>query len=167
MRLSEELFAKGHLLFTLIRGLSFITEEDIRQCLKKYRISYPAFRVLWILYFDKNMTMTDLAYIAQANISNVYRQLIKLREEEFVIIENGADARIKEVSLTEKGRIFVYDILKVNSNATDLQLVSLLEKIPKEDLDKFIEVGSILSSELIGQKFTNWGIRTANYIMEK
>ena len=108
--------------------------------------------------------MTELAYISQTNISNIYRQLTKLKDQNFVVIKNGDDARIKEVSLTENGRKFVKDVLSKNIKVTDLQFISVIKRIPEYDLEKFIEVASILSSELIGQQFVDWAVKAANKI---
>jgi DNA-binding MarR family transcriptional regulator len=166
MNSSNELLAKGHLVCTFIRGIYLITESDVKENLKNYGVSFTGFRLLWILYFEKKLTMTDLAYISQTNISNIYRQLLKLSDQNLVVIVNGKDARIKETSLSETGRKFISDILSVNIKITNLHLIHLLARIPKEDLDKFIEIASILSTELIGQRYTDWAIKTANKIME-
>lgn len=164
MESSKDLFAKGHLVLTLVRGLFLVAEDNVRQNVKNYGISLTAFRALWILYFDEKMTMSELAYISQTNISNIYRQLIKLQEQNYIDIDNGKDARIKEVTLTETGRKFVNDILSKNVDSTNIHFISLLSKIPKEDLDKFIEIALILSSELIGKEFTDWAVSSANKI---
>jgi len=161
---SKELFAKGHLILTFIRGLFLITEDDVRQNLKNYDITLTGFRTLWILFFDEKMNMTELAYISQTNISNIYRQLTRLKDQNFVVIENGKDARIKEVSLTENGRKFVQDVLSKNVKVTNLQFISVIKRIPEDDLAKFIEIGSLLSSELIGQQFVDWAVKAANKI---
>jgi DNA-binding MarR family transcriptional regulator len=164
---NKELFVKGHLVLTLIRGLFLETEDNVRQNVKNYGISLTSFRTLWILYFEEKMNMTELAYISQTNISNTYRQLIKLQEENLVVInENEKDARIKEIVLTQNGRGFVKDILSKNTDETRLDFIALLAKIPKEDLDKFIEVATKLSTELIGQRFTDWAINAANKIKD-
>lgn len=163
----KEIFAKGHLVLTLVRGLFLVAEDNVRQNVKNYGITHTAFRTLWILFFGEKMTMTELAYISQTNISNIYRQLIKLQEQNLVDIDNGEDARIKEVTLTETGRKFVYDIISKNVETTNVQFISLLAKIPKEDLNKFIEVASILSTELIGQPFTDWATNSANKIIQE
>lgn len=164
MNSSKELFAKGHLVLTFIRGLFLFAEDNVRQNTKNYGITLTAFRTLYILYFDEKMSMTELAYISQTNISNIYRQLIKLEDQNLVVIDIGKDARIKEISLTENGRKFVQNILSKNVEKTDLHFISSISNIPKEDLDKFIEVASTLSLELIGKTFTDWAIKSANKI---
>jgi DNA-binding MarR family transcriptional regulator len=164
MNSSKELFAKGHLILTFIRGLFLITEDDVRQNLKNYGITLTGFRTLWILFYDEKMNMTELAYISQTNISNIYRQLTKLKDQNFVVIENGKDARIKEVSLTENGRKFVQDVLSKNVKVTNLQFISVIKRIPEDDLEKFIEIGSLLCSELVGQQFVDWAVKAANKI---
>jgi len=166
MKSSKEAFATAHLVFTLIRGIHSLAEEDVILTLKKYNIQYPSFRILWILFFEKKMTMTELSYLALTNISNVYRQLIKLRDKNLVTIDKGKDARIKEISLTEEGRRITDEILQLNLEFTDLNFVDLLEKIPQKELDTFIKVASVISSELIGTNFTDWTIKTANIIKE-
>jgi len=166
MSSGKELFAKGHLVLTFIRGLYLLVEDDVRQNVKNYNITHTSFRTLWILYFDESMNMTELAYISQTDISNIYRQLVKLKEQNLVLIATGKDARVKEVSLTENGREFVQDVLSKNVKVTNLSFISSLAKIPQEDLDKFIEVASILCSELIGQRFIDWAIQAANKIRE-
>jgi DNA-binding MarR family transcriptional regulator len=164
MNTNKELFAKSHLVLSFIRGIFILTEDDVRKNLKKYGMTVTGFRTLWILYYEEKMNMTEHAYISQTNISNIYRQLTKLKDQNFVVIENGDDARIKEVSLTENGRKFVQDVLSKNVKATNLQFISILKTIPEDDLEKFIEVASILSSELIGKRFTDWAVKAANKI---
>lgn len=167
MNTNKELFAKGHLVLSFIRGLFLRTEDDVRHNLKNYDITLTGFRTLWILFYDDKMNMSELAYISQTNISNIYRQLIKLKDQNFVVIENGEDdARIKEVSLTEIGRKFVHDVLSKNVKVTDLQFISVLKRIPENDLEKFIDVAATLCSELIGPQFTHWAEKAANKIRE-
>lgn len=164
MSSGRELFAKSCLVFTIVRGLNLIIEEDIRVRIKEYGVGFSSFRILWVLYFDKEMTMSDLSDISQTNISNVYRQLLKLKENDLVDIKNGEDARIKEVSLTEKGQTLIHHFIEEKSTSPDFHVSSLLGTIPKEDMDKFIEVGSILSSELIGVKFINFAKKISKTI---
>ncbi|MCM3692191.1 MarR family winged helix-turn-helix transcriptional regulator [Neobacillus niacini] len=166
MNSSKDLIAKAHLVFSFIRGLYLLAEDELRQNIKEHGLTYSGFRILWILYFDKKMNMTDLSFISQTNISNTYRQLVKLKEQNLVLIDNGKDARNKEATLTESGKKFVDDVISKNEKVTNLEFITILSKIPKEDLDKFIEVASILSSQLIGQPFTDWVLKTANKIKE-
>jgi DNA-binding MarR family transcriptional regulator len=166
MHTSKELFAQGHLVLTLIRGLYLLAEDDVKQNLKKIDISHTGVRILWILYFDEKMTMSELAFISQTDISNVYRQLVKLKEKNLVVINNGQDARNKETMLSENGRKFIYDIMTKNVKVTTLNIINTLKKIPGEDLETFIEVSSILCTELIGQRFTDWAIKAANKIRD-
>lgn len=164
MSASRELFAKSCLVFTIIRGLNLIIEDDIRMHLKSYGLGFSSFRILWILYFGKEMTMSDLSVISQTNISNVYRQLVKLQERHLVEIKSGEDARIKEVTLTEKGQTIIQSFIDAKSASADFHVSSLLATIPKEDIEKFIEVGSILSSKLIGSRFTNFAEKISKTI---
>lgn len=48
MSASRELFAKSCLVFTIIRGLNLIIEDDIRMHLKSYGLGFSSFRILWI-----------------------------------------------------------------------------------------------------------------------
>jgi hypothetical protein len=61
MNSSKELFAKAHLVFSFIRSLYLLAEDELRQNIKKHGLTYSCFRTLWILYFDKKMNMTDLS----------------------------------------------------------------------------------------------------------
>ncbi|MFC0472153.1 MarR family winged helix-turn-helix transcriptional regulator [Halalkalibacter kiskunsagensis] len=160
MTQSKDLFAKSYLAFAFIRGLNFAIENDIKKQLDQ--VSFPSFRILWILYFDPNITMTELTYLAQTNISNVFRQLTKLKDEGFVYINNGNDARTKELTLTEKGHKFVHNFIKENNAHPHLQITNLLERIPADDLGTFLKVASLLSSELIGKPFSDWATKSAN-----
>lgn len=164
---SREIFAKGHLAILLIRGLYFAIENDIKDKLKIYNLTYPSFRILWILYFDKSMTMSSLAYLAQTNISNVFRQLIKLKKDGLVTVSSGIDARIKEASLTKEGREILSTIIEDQATNTDLESFPLLTTIPKEELEIFFKVAIHLCNKLIGQPYIDWTLDATNKIQEK
>lgn len=152
---------------TLIRGIFLAAEDNVRQKAKNYGITVTSFRTLWILFFEPKMSMTELAYISQTNISNTYRQLIKLRDQNYVVIdEKEEDARIKQVELTENGRKFIEEILSRNIEASELNFISILAKIPTEQLSTFIQVASKITTELIGPKFNDWAYKAANTIKD-
>ncbi len=162
----RERFAKSYETHGYIRALNSALENDLIRILKKYGITFPSFRTLWILYFDTEMTMSDLTYIAQTNISNAFRQLTKLNEDGLVQIESGKDSRTKILSITESGRKIIQEFIDEHVKSSDLQIVSILEKIPEEDLAKFIEVASFLSTELIGETYTQWIKKSKNMLLD-
>ncbi|MBD8067874.1 MarR family winged helix-turn-helix transcriptional regulator [Bacillus sp. PS06] len=168
MSSSKEWFAKSYEVYAYIRGLNFVIEEDIRQSLKSLKLTFSAFRILWILYFDskESITMTDLKYLVQMNISNVFRQLTKLKEEGLVEIYNGEDARTKHISLTESGRVQVLVFLNAHLDHSNLEIIKKVKEIPESDYEKFIEVARFLSSDLVGPTFTNWAKESTNKIVE-
>ncbi|WP_035662077.1 MarR family winged helix-turn-helix transcriptional regulator [Halalkalibacter akibai] len=160
MRSAESKFNNSYLLYTLIRGINFEIEQDIRNTLKKSNFSFPSFRILWILYFQNETTMTNLAHIAQTNISNIFRQLIILRDDGFVLIENAADARMKKVNLTARGKEMVSDFIRENQRQSELKIVETIDKISEEELKVVFKVASLLSSELVGDKFTSFVMKS-------
>lgn len=85
----------------------------------------------------------------------------------YITIEDGEDARIKEIRITQTGRTFIQNLMIEDGASPKLRLLSILETIPKEDIDKFIEVGSILCSELVGEKYMEWTLKTTNILMEE
>ncbi|GLB61829.1 MarR family winged helix-turn-helix transcriptional regulator [Cytobacillus sp. NCCP-133] len=166
MNLLNEQFHNSYLAFSFMRGLNLAIENDLRKSLKRYEISFPAFRILWILYFDSNnINMSDLTYLAQTNISNVFRQLMKLKEEGLVDIENGNDARTKEISLNESGQKLVQDFIEENTTNSNLHIVASIERISKEDFSKFIEVFALLSDELLGKQYSEFLKKSSNAIL--
>ncbi|RSK26589.1 hypothetical protein EJF36_06795 [Bacillus sp. HMF5848] len=156
------LYAKGHIIFTLIRGLNAVMEEDIRTRLQSiHGMNYPAFRILWILHFTEKMSITDITVITLSNISNTSRQLGKLRDDGYAKIECGnADSRLKEVSLTKKGRDLVTYILTAHTSEHDFNLLPVLKTIQDHDLEIFIKVASLLTKEIVGTTFVNWAHHT-------
>jgi DNA-binding MarR family transcriptional regulator len=164
MRYSGEQLSKGYSAYAYLRGLNFSIENNIKQIIKNKELTFPGFRILWILYFDSNIRMSDLTYLAQANISNIFRQLVKLQEAGVVIIENGEDARTKEIALTEEGRQLVQDFIEQQSKKPDIHIVQMIENIPKEDYLTFIKVASLLSTELIGATFTDFVTKSSSEI---
>jgi DNA-binding MarR family transcriptional regulator len=167
MTKSREHFANSYILYAFIRGLNFSIENDIRKVLKNNDLTFPSFRILWILYFDPNISMSALTYLAQTNISNVFRQLTKLNEDGLVMIESGSDARTKKVSLKEEGRRVVDNFIDKNTTSSDLEIVHLIDSIPKEDLSKFIELSLLMSKELVGEPFNNFITKSTIDILNK
>ncbi|GAE33678.1 hypothetical protein JCM9157_699 [Halalkalibacter akibai JCM 9157] len=104
--------------------------------------------------------MTNLAHIAQTNISNIFRQLIILRDDGFVLIENAADARMKKVNLTARGKEMVSDFIRENQRQSELKIVETIDKISEEELKVVFKVASLLSSELVGDKFTSFVMKS-------
>ncbi|RXI96656.1 MarR family transcriptional regulator [Anaerobacillus alkaliphilus] len=163
---SNELLSKSYLVYAMIRGLNFVIENDIKNQLNHEELTFPGFRNLWILYFHPNIRMTELTYLAQVNISNIFRQLTKLKEDGLVIMKNGNDARTREVSLTKEGKKIVQNFIKEHANESRLQVVQTIKKISDDDLNAFIKVASFLSTELIGSQFYEFVVRSSNEILE-
>lgn len=155
MRSNKTLFSKSYLAYACIRGLNEAIETDIKNVIKVYDSNFPKFRLLWILYFEKSMNMSELTYLAQTNMSNVYRQLTKLKEEGLVNIRNEEDARIKNLSLTEEGKKVIGDFIKQNCQTSELQIVRATEKISKEDFETFLNVAKTLTTDIVGENFAN------------
>ncbi|KHF39405.1 MarR family winged helix-turn-helix transcriptional regulator [Halalkalibacter okhensis] len=164
MSVQRDQLANGYALFALIRGLNFEMEKDIRRQIEKKKLTFPGFRILWILYFDSNLRMSDLTYLAQTNISNVFRQLTKLKESGLVVINSGNDARTKEVTLTTKGQKVVGEFINQNADNSEIEFIHLIAKISKEDLTKIMEVLSDLSQELVGKDFSEFVCKSASDI---
>lgn len=162
MQQSEETFSNSYFIYAFIRGLNFAIENDIRDQIKGTDLTAPAFRILWIVYFHSNIKMTELSFLAQTNISNVFRQLTKLKTKGFVEIENGDDARTKKVTLTKEGREIIHTFISEHKNHSELQIVQSLEKIPIEDLTTFMKVATRLGADLIGQRFGDFVIHSTN-----
>lgn len=74
------------------------------------------------------------------------------------------DARIKQLELTVIGPKFVEDILSNNIVESNLSFISILARIPSEELNTFIKVASKVTTELIGPKFTDWAYKAADTI---
>ncbi|RKQ34575.1 MarR family winged helix-turn-helix transcriptional regulator [Oceanobacillus halophilus] len=164
---SKERFAHSYLLYGLIRGLNFVIENDIRKDLKKIKMNFSSFRILWILYFYSNINISELTYLTQTNISNVTRQLTKLKEEGMVLIKIGHDARAKELSLTEDGQRVVYDFIKRNEEDSEIQLTHLVEKISENDFATFVGGLSVLSNELLGKNFNEFVKKSSAELLNK
>lgn len=159
--------AQGYFLYAFFRGLNFNVEADIRHSLREYNMPFSSFRTLWILYFDPNITMSTLTTLSQTNISNVFRQLTKLEENGFVIIKRGKDARTKEITLTEAGKKLVKMFIDEHSEHTNIKLISLIKKLPTEDLAKFMEVISWLGKELIEDPYAKLVTDSSDRIYHK
>ena len=165
MGLPKENFTNSYIVYAFIRGLNFVIENDIRRTIKNEELTFPGFRILWILYFHTTLRMSELTFLAQTNISNVFRQLTKLKEVGLVVIENGDDARTKKIALTKDGRDIVKHFLATQTSQPELEITQFIENIPKEDLSAFIKVSTLLSNELIGPNFTNFVTKSVKDIL--
>ncbi|WP_216831144.1 MarR family winged helix-turn-helix transcriptional regulator [Alkalihalobacterium elongatum] len=163
----KEQLIKSYEIYAYTRGLNSTIENDLIRSIKKQEVTFPAFRTLWILYFEKNMTMTNLNFIAQTNISNAFRQVVKLKEQGLIQIENGKDTRTKILTLTQSGKKIIDEFIDQHVANSDLKIVKVLEKISPQDLQKFMKVASILSTELIGQDYTKWVTKSTKFILEE
>lgn len=147
--------ADSYALYAIIRGLHCAIEMDISRNLKT-EVSFPGFKLLWLLYFNSKMSVKELTYLAQTNISNVFRQLVKLEKQGFVRMESSGDLRTKHAFLTEEGQRVVQEFIEENNEKSPLQLVALIKKLPMDDYEKFMEVAAYLCNELVGEAFHNF-----------
>ncbi|MRG87803.1 MarR family winged helix-turn-helix transcriptional regulator [Salinibacillus xinjiangensis] len=156
MKSSSKLFANSYLVYALAQGIQFSIEDDIRDSLKGKNISFPSFRLLWILTFSSHMTMSQLSCLSQTNISNVYRKLTNLKERGLVDIQSGKNARSKEITITKTGRELVHGFIDQQIQDPKLDITKVIDHIPKHELHMFLKVAKFLSDELIGKPFTEW-----------
>lgn len=166
MHSNKNLFSKSYLAYACIRGLNEAIESDIKNVIKVFDSNFPKFRLLWILYFEKSMNMSELTFIAQTNMSNVFRQLTKLKEEGLVTIQNEEDARIKNITLTEDGKNIIANFINQNCQASELQIVRATEKITNKDFETFLKVAKMLTADIVGEDFANWAVKSADIIAE-
>ncbi|OLO36982.1 hypothetical protein BTR23_14655 [Alkalihalophilus pseudofirmus] len=161
-----ERFTMSYKAFACIRGINAVIENDIIQFIKKYDLSFPGFRTLWILYFDTKLTMSDLTYLAQTNISNAFRQLTKLDEAGLVKVEAGRTSRTKELSITEEGRCIVKEFIDEHTTHSNLKIMEVLKHLPQEDITKFINILTLVTTELLDHPYSEWVNQSADAILK-
>ena len=152
----------SYIIVNMVRGLQFGIEENLRALANKLGTTYPGLRILWILQYEKQMTITRLSKMGLWDISTTQRIVTNLRKRELVEINKSKeDSRIRLVSLTQNGWNLIesaYDYALQMELNPDLvcALEKAMNKYGDDDFRKFIEIGIYMCTELISEDYVNW-----------
>lgn len=151
-----------HIIVNMVRGLQFGIEENLRVLANKLGTTYPGLRILWILQYEKEMTITRLSKMGLWDISTTQRIVTNLRKQDLVEINKSKeDNRIRLVSLNQNGWKLIesaYDYSLQMQLNPDLvcALEKAMNKYDDDDFSKFIEIGIYMCTELISEDYVNW-----------
>ncbi|MCP8617689.1 MarR family winged helix-turn-helix transcriptional regulator [Salirhabdus salicampi] len=157
-----ELIKSMHIIGNMVRGLQYGMEENLRTLANKLGITYPGLRILWILHFEKEMSITMLSKIGLWDISTTQRIVSNLHKHNFIHVNKSEeDSRIRLISLNQNGWKLIenaYIILSQMQADPDLPcaIEKALDKYNSDDFRKFLEVGLYICTEMISQDYVNW-----------
>ena len=136
-------------------------------------ITYPGLRILWILQFEKEITITSLSKIGLWDISTTHRIVANLRKLDLVDTNKSKeDNRIRLVSLTQDGWKVIDSVYAL---AFQMQLnpdlpcaiEKAMQKFNNGDFSKFIQIGLYLCTEMISEDYVNWVYNAMNTLIKK
>jgi MarR family protease production transcriptional regulator HPr len=155
-----------HYIMNHWRGVFKILEQDWQSAANQIGLTMAEQHVLWILHFEKEATMTEIADIGLWDVSTVMQVVKRLKEKEFVLSRKMQhDRRISYVSLTKAGEEKVAESLQFKYRFFDY--VDELES-SSEDGRKFVEAllfrQKEMNSYFHGEKFVEWVDKSTNQL---
>ncbi|RBW70633.1 MarR family winged helix-turn-helix transcriptional regulator [Bacillus taeanensis] len=149
---------KLHYLLNYLRGINKVFEEDWQKAAKKIGLTQAEQHTLWIVYLEKEVTVTRIAEIGLWDVSTVMQVLKRLKEKELVETKKkSSDRRVSYVYLTEKGKQ-----KQKQSSEGYYQFYEFFEEYRGQDernkkvLDDALELLKECNRHFHGRDFVNW-----------
>jgi MarR family protease production transcriptional regulator HPr len=166
----KEILEKTNVVINMVRGLKCGTEETLRTMSNKLGLTYPGLRILWILQFETQMTITQLSKVGLWDVSTTQRIIANLKKDNLVEVKKSdEDNRIRLISLTDKSRERISKVYQYGKeHKSDPRMSCAIEKAmeiyDEEDFNTFIKIGMYLCQEMIGQEYVDWVYKSSEKI---
>lgn len=170
MKTGREVFEKSQIVINMIRGIRFGTEENLRSMASKFGLTLPGMRVLWILQFEHQMTITQISKIGLWDISTTQRIITNLKKANLVEVKkNNKDNRKRIITLTDNSKQIIINAYKyVEEAIANPNVICSIEKsiykFGEQDFNKFLDVGMYLCQEMISKEYVDWVYHSAEKI---
>lgn len=157
-----------HEIINYWRGAYKVLEEDWKRSAEEQGITPAEQHVLWILYFEKEATMTRIGDVGLWEVTTVMQLITRLKSKGLVkVFKNDLDRRVSYVSLTENG-----EELRRNSGEHTFRLFEYLYSILEEEgqNEVVIQMHSFLkrlNKEFHGCEFVDWVESTSSSLKEQ
>lgn len=155
-----------HYILNHLRGISKVMEQDLQHEASKIGLTMAEQHLIWILYFEKEATMTEIGDLGLWDVSTVMQVVKRLKEKGYVKSKKMPhDRRSSYVYLTEKGE----DKWKEISNH-DYRFSSYLHDLVENDKEFLNFFTQLLTRQkkmnafFHGEKFVHWVDKTAKVI---
>lgn len=148
------------LLFKLVKMMkTFKKIEDnfMQQNGEKFNLSGPQMEMLWLTYFHKDSTVSELSNLGLWHISTAMHLLQVLDKHELVSqVRDASDKRTTRVLITEKGSSVIEQMLfDLNRNSPLITAFKKASEESKHEISTFIDFGLKLSKSIYGESYVS------------
>jgi MarR family protease production transcriptional regulator HPr len=158
-----------HMLLNYLRGAYKVLEEEWQKAAKEIGLTQAEQHILWIVFIEKEATITRVADLGLWDVSTVMQVVKRLKDKGLIKVKKKAnDRRISYVELTEAGYIKrkqseqhtykLYDFLKDYFGQSDENAKFMYESM------KFYRE---MNQHFHGREFASWIESSAKGIVDK
>ncbi|WLD94228.1 MarR family winged helix-turn-helix transcriptional regulator [Alkalihalobacillus sp. AL-G] len=151
-----------HVLMNMWRGLYKVLEGDLKESAEQLGLTVSEQHLVWIIFHEKELTVTALSELSLLNISTVTQVLKRLQNKGFIVLNKyPQDRRVSYIALTENGALVADKILKQQD---DYRVLGYFDKAEEDLLLKMTKLQSEMNRYYHGDRFVNWVEKTKRSI---
>ncbi|WP_257348359.1 MarR family winged helix-turn-helix transcriptional regulator [Pseudalkalibacillus decolorationis] len=153
---------KMHVLMNMWRGLYKVLEGDLKESAEKLGLTVAEQHLVWIIFHEKELTVTALSELSLLNISTVTQVLKRLQTKEMISLNKyPQDRRVSYVNLTEHGSDIAKQIL---TQRDDYRVLGYFDHAEEDLLTKMNDLQCEMNRFYHGDRFVNWVEKTRKSI---
>ncbi|MGC4376475.1 MarR family transcriptional regulator [Fictibacillus sp. Mic-4] len=159
--------ANMHMMLNYMRGTYKVLEEELQTAAKALGLTQAEQHILWIVSFEKDVTISRIAKIGLWDVSTVMQVIKRLKDKQLVqVVKKSDDRRISYVMLTEEGKK-----KRKESEQLDLKIYRFFKKwledeTKKEFIAELIELHREINQHFHGREYVKWIESTTKNIAE-
>jgi MarR family protease production transcriptional regulator HPr len=146
-----------------LRGTYKVLEEEWQKSARSIGLTQAEQHVMWIVYLEKEATITKIASIGLWDVSTVMQVISRLKQKGFITLtKKVADRRVSYALLTETGQSKIEE-----SSRFSYKLYDYLEQYRNQSdgnaqfLQQLLEFHKDLNQYFHGTEFIDWTEKTS------
>jgi DNA-binding MarR family transcriptional regulator len=161
-RVVKENTIRIHQMLNLMKGLYKSVEREWEDHAQKYGMTNAHLHVLWILYLDDGIRLSDLAAKGLWNLSTTQDIVNRMDQRGLVKKEKDMqDGRVTRVYITEEGKRLRAQTQKDCDEGYPYKVLQAIDSLSEEDQRKLKELTRHISESVLDQDFMEYVNRSA------
>lgn len=154
-----------HMMVNYIRGVYKVLDEEWQRSAKEIGLTQAEQHVIWIVYLEKEATITRIAEVGLWDISTVMQIIKRLKHKELVVVKKKInDRRISYVELTEEGQLKRQQSAQCSNKLYEF-IKNYFDESETKDMTDFkeqsIELYRQINRRFHGTEFISWIEKTS------
>lgn len=150
-----------------MKGLYKSVEKEWEEHAQKYGVTNAHLHVLWILYMEDGIKLSDLAARGLWNLSTTQDIVNRMAQRGLVKKEKDMqDGRVTRVYITETGRRLREETQRDCDEGYSYKILKAIDNLKEEDKKKLYELVTKVAEQVLDKEYMDYVIHSSNRLIK-